>query len=565
MKRTSLHLLAIACSLAIATTSNAGEAQRIAISGGSSALTREADVDQLIVQFAPGSTAFNDPQVAASVLQNALAQTAASSSSRYSDPGSTRAPLTAAVDHRLATDADVVVLSEPVSAAQANAIVQALQANAAVEYAETDRIATASLIPNDTMFSQQWSLHDFAAGIHAPFAWDRTLGNGTTVAVIDTGIVSHPDLDANVLPGYDFISKKETAGDGDKRDKTPRDEGDFCALTGKNSSWHGTHVAGIIAAIANNAQGIAGVAPGANIVPVRALGRCGGRDSDLVDAIVWAAGDTVKHVPANENPAQVINMSLGGGGACSKSMQKAIDKAVARHALLVVSAGNENANAANYWPANCKHVMTVAASDDNGNRADFSNDGTTIDITAPGTHIMSTVDAGLTYSTGPAYANKSGTSMAAPIVSGVAALLHGLAPANCHNRLQPDEIQKILKDTATHFVGNCPNGCGAGIVNAGAAVNEGFHVLTSPKATINWYITDYTVTVDPYVSGCALDSDPIAHAVIDFGDGVSSSMLSTSHTYAQAGTYTITITVTTQSGNVVMNSESVYVSGHDST
>ena len=568
MKAMHFCLLAILSGLALNSVTSADGATRATTPPPDDAAPPQA-VDQLIVQFVHVSTAYLNSQAAAAVIQHALQAAATAPSARSSNPGATLAPLTATIDHRLATGADVVTLSAKVDAEQANAILQALRAEPAVEYVEIDGIVKPSLIPNDTMFSQQWSLQTAPAAIDAPSAWNRSLGNGVTVAVIDTGIISHPDLDAKVLPGYDFISKESTAGDGDKRDKTPRDEGDYCSdelgHVSRLSSWHGSHVAGIIAAATNNAQGIAGIAPGANVVPVRALGRCGGRDSDIIDAIYWAAGESVKHAPDNHNPAQIINMSLGGGGPCGKSMQKAIDMAATRHVLVVTAAGNNNGDAASIYPANCRHVLTVTATDANGNRAAFSNYGTRVDISAPGTSIQSTVDAGLLNSTGPSYAARAGTSMAAPAVAGVAALLYGLAPPNCHGRLQTDDVVQILKDTATPLIGNCPNGCGRGIVNAGAAVNAGYHTLTSPEVAIYWYVSDYTVTVDPQISGCELNSDPIAHAVVDFGDGIASTTLSTSHTYAEPGTYGITITITTQSGNVVVKSESVYVSGHDST
>ncbi|MEE7547807.1 S8 family serine peptidase, partial [Xanthomonas sp. Kuri4-1] len=170
------------------------------------------------------------------------------------------------------------------------------------------------------------------AGINVRPAWDKATGNGVVVAVIDTGITSHPDLDANILPGYDFISDTFVSRDGDGRDADPSDEGDWNPVQGEcyttpspspitDSSWHGTHVAGTIAAVTNNAVGVAGTAYNAKIVPVRVLGRCGGYTSDIADAIVWASGGSVSGVPANANPAEVINMSLGGSGTCSTTYQ----------------------------------------------------------------------------------------------------------------------------------------------------------------------------------------------------------------------------------------------------
>ena len=171
-----------------------------------------------------------------------------------------------------------------------------------------------------------------------PGAWDVSTGSGSTVAVIDTGITAHLDLDANVLPGYDFVSDATAARDGNGRDSNAQDQGDWyaageCGQTAAaNSSWHGTHVSGTVAAVAGNSTGVAGVAPTAKVVPVRVLAKCGGSLSDIADAIIWAAGGTVSGIPANANPAKVINMSLGGSGACGTTYQAAIDcRRVTRH------------------------------------------------------------------------------------------------------------------------------------------------------------------------------------------------------------------------------------------
>ncbi|MFN2330240.1 MAG: S8 family serine peptidase, partial [Chromatocurvus sp.] len=168
--------------------------------------------------------------------------------------------------------------------------------------------------------------------------------------------------------GYDFISSSSTARDGNGRDPDARDEGDWfgyleCAgapFLSQNSSWHGTHVAGTIAAVTNNNQGVAGIAPRAKILPVRVLGRCGGTLSDIQEGMLWAAGISVPGVPNNPNIAQVINLSLGGAGSCDASMQDVINQITAVGTSVVVAAGNSNSDASGFTPASCNNVITVA-------------------------------------------------------------------------------------------------------------------------------------------------------------------------------------------------------------
>ena len=217
-----------------------------------------------------------------------------------------------------AQKATVVTLSSKLTAEQAEKYMAALSSNPSVASVEPDllrrsnaRTRTAAnskvaqvaqaaqasnqvVAPNDTLYPQQWNLHG-TKGLATPEAWKTTQGAGVTVAVIDSGIVKHPDLDANVLPGYDFITEPSIARDGNGRDSDPTDQGNgeeagVCDADAEasESNWHGTHVAGSIAAIMNNKRGIAGVAPNAKILPLRALGMCGGYDSDIADAMVWA-------------------------------------------------------------------------------------------------------------------------------------------------------------------------------------------------------------------------------------------------------------------------------------
>jgi serine protease len=351
-----------------------------------------------------------------------------------------------------------------------------------VEYAEPDYILRATFTPNDTRYNEQWHLFEFTGGINVPVAWDRASGSGVVVAVIDTGYRPHADMNGAILPGYDFISDTFTANDGDGRDADARDPGDWVEVGGCRppfpfefvpSTWHGTHVAGTIAARTNNARGVAGVAFNARVVPVRVLGKCGGHTSDIADGVAWAAGVPVPGVPGNANPAKVINMSLGWGGSCSTTLQSAINSARSLGASVIVGAGNDNIDAVDFQPANCAGVVAVSSVNRAGAKSSFSNFGTVIELAAPGgdepaaasNEILSTFNAGTSTPGADSYGFYSGTSMAAPHVSGVAALLLSVKPA-----LKPDEVTFLLQSTSRHLPVTCFVRCGAGIVNARAAV-----------------------------------------------------------------------------------------------
>jgi len=370
-----------------------------------------------------------------------------------------------------ATGAKIVETDRTLDADEAADVAEALEARPDVEYAEPDNLLRPTVTPNDTYFDLQWGLFNDGPGMRLPDAWEKSTGAGTVVAVIDTGITTHSDLDANVLPGYDMVADAAMARDGDGRDADPSDPGDWCEA-GSESSWHGTHVAGIVASAGNNGKGVTGVAYGAKVLPVRALGACGGYESDVADALVWAAGGTVSGAPANAHPADVANLSLGGTAACSTSMQKAIDYATGRATTVVVAAGNENQPVANSAPANCQNVIAVAAAGPAGNRAPYSNYGAGIDVTAPGGDmtasaeggIASTINAGTTIPAGEGYAWMEGTSMAAPHVAGLAALMLA-ADAT----LTPAAVEEKMK-AAAHPISSCNAGCGAGLVDAAAAL-----------------------------------------------------------------------------------------------
>ena len=364
--------------------------------------------------------------------------------------------------------------------------------------------AVALIDPVDPLYTSQWDMHAPTSGkegaSNAAATWSTTTGAGVVVAVLDTGQINHPDLIANMPEGWgvDMIENPVTSRDGDGRDMNPTDEGDWCSYP---SSWHGTHVAGTIGA-AQNDTGISGVAPNVSILHVRVLGRCGGSFNDVIDGIRWAAGLTTTWdgqqwsnygLTVNAHPADVINMSLGGGSACWGTLQTAITQARAAGTVVVTAAGNSTVDAASFTPANCNDTVTVAATGRVGGLAGYSNFGSSIDIAAPGgdmprdSGILSTVATGATTATGYSYANYQGTSMAAPHVAGVAALV-----ASQHPTWGPTEIEAALYAGARPFpadsvrpcvtTSETPTGsqrrCGVGLLDAVGALDMAQPTLT---------------------------------------------------------------------------------------
>ncbi|SOE61914.1 serine protease [Streptomyces sp. OV198] len=377
---------------------------------------------------------------------------------------------------RLGTGAALVGLGDRLGTKDVADVIAQYRADPQVAYAVPDRLNTPQADPNDTEYTKQWDLYEAKAGMNVPGAWSTSTGSGVTVAVIDTGYVAHSDVAANIVAGYDFISDTAVSVDGDGRDSNPADPGDYYAanecgsgIPASDSSWHGTHVAGTIAAVTGNNKGIAGIAYGAKISPLRVLGKCGGYDSDIIDAITWASGGTVSGVPANANVAKVINMSLGGSGACTSATQSAITAAVNRGTTVVVAAGNDNDNASGYSPASCNNVITVAATGRSGSRASYSNYGSIVDISAPGgdmstataNGIYSTLNSGSKTPSSESYAYYQGTSMATPHIVGLVALMK-----SANSSLTPAQIETALKNNARALPGTCSGGCGAGLADA---------------------------------------------------------------------------------------------------
>ncbi|MGE5041509.1 MAG: S8 family serine peptidase [Candidatus Levyibacteriota bacterium] len=310
----------------------------------------------------------------------------------------------------------------------------------------------ATATPNDTGYSQQWSLPK----IQAPTAWDTTKGSDSvTVAVIDSGVdYNHPDLAAHVIKGPDYFNN----------DNDPMD-----------TCGHGTHVSGTIGAITNNGSGVAGINWDVKILGIKTMdliinpltGRedCGGDDGVIAQAIQYAA----------DNGAKVINMSLGGPGACTSTYQNPIDYAKSKGVTIVVAAGNDSVDAGNFAPADCQNVITVGATGPSDERASYSNYGSIVSIAAPGgnppgdscssaTCILSTYIQGGQ----EGYASAAGTSMASPHVAGAAALLLSVNP-----NLTPDQVKSTLIDNADPINTDRPIGPRLNLAKAVAAVSGG--------------------------------------------------------------------------------------------
>ena len=330
--------------------------------------------------------------------------------------------------------------------------------------------------PNDTLYLEQWALRG-EFGVKAEGAWLNTIGESDiVVGIIDTGMTAHPELDQNTVTGWDFISSASNARDGNGRDSNPTDTGDWGGFSA--SSWHGTHVAGIVAAVGGNGAGITGIAPGVRLQHLRVLGHQGGMVSDIVSAITWGSGGNVSGIPANPTPSSVLNLSLGGDGDCSIAEQSAINSAISRGTSVVVAAGNEDMNSAFFSPGNCNGVITVAASNDKGEITVYSNFGATVEIMAPGgeagvdSMILSTMNSGLTAPGSPTFGAEQGTSMAAPLVAGIVALMVSVNP-----NLTPEEIRYIISQSALPG-SQCPSAflCGPGIIDAEAAVDSAISI-----------------------------------------------------------------------------------------
>lgn len=382
----------------------------------------------------------------------------------------------------LGTGARLIQIDRSLSPEAQTRLVEALMANPEVLAVDPDRIYRPLMVPNDPRYAEQWSFKDGAGGIDAEAAWDLSTGEGVVVAVLDSGSTPHAELIGRYVSGYDFISHLSFSVDGDGRDADPNDPGDwssgdcFPPTDPMDSSWHGTKVAGTIAAATNNGVGVAGVAHDAEVQPVRVIGRCQETTrSDLIDAITWASGGSVAGVPVNATPAEVINISIGSRGFCSTAEQQAIDAAVARGSIIVTAAGNDGRHIWGTPPGNCRNVVTVASTGADGGVSAHTNWGARVEVAGPGDGILTTTNDGVQGQGNDAYGGYTGTSASTAHVSGTVALMQAAAVEATGTPKTPAEITEILVNTAyasNGFPEGCPEvqQCGSGLIDARHAV-----------------------------------------------------------------------------------------------
>lgn len=413
------------------------------------------------------------------------------------------------VRRQLIDDVWVIDLPAPTTYIKALEVARALVMAGVATDADPDMPTTRDLSPNDPAFVQgaQWALMDpftsLSQGIQMERVWDLTQGDpNLVIAVVDTGVLPHPEFASRLLPGYTFVTNPANSRDGLAWHAGGSDPGDWNGAgecgpgrPATTSSWHGTHVAGTIGAAGNNGQGTAGINWRSRILPVRVLGTCGGSTSDILTGMLWAAGIAVPGAPINSTPARVINMSLGGAGTCTTQYQGLVNRVLAKGSLVVAAAGNESTLADLRVPGSCLGLSTVGATGPTGDRAPYSNVSFSMDISAPGGDIArfgngggiySTYNAGSTAPAGYTTKSLQGTSMAAPHVSGVASLMLSVNPS-----LTPADLKALMALLPTPF---SPSSlcnlsvCGAGIVNATSSVAlAGLAALLVSAPVVEYY------------------------------------------------------------------------------
>ncbi len=545
---------------------------------------------------------------------------------------------TALTGGRAITERRQVVLASGLSSAE---LAQRLAAHPDIESVAIDSRKRAALVPNDEFYASraannvtrtggpaagQWYLRaptsDVRSSINATAAWDLSTGTGVVVAVLDTGIFkAHPDLSGRLLGGYDFVGPSKSSGtyagsvagtgDGDGWDSDSSDPGDWISdaedasgefkdCGAQDSSWHGTKVAAIVGAATNNSIGMAGIAHGAQVLPVRVLGKCGGWDSDIQAGMRWAAGLAVPGVALNPNPAKVLNMSLGSAATANScnGYTETIAQVNAAGAVVVVAAGNGNGLAVGS-PANCPGAIAVGGLRHAGTKVGFSDLGPEIAISAPAGNCVNTTSGSpclysiLTASnsgntvplvSGSIYTDAYGTytvgtSFASPMVAGVAALI-----MSARVGITPVAVKTLLQNSARAFPSSgADNGptdttpvtacvapsateqlqcycstalCGAGMLDAAAAVSA---AVQAPIAAITVSPSSPTANSAVTLSSAAstLAAGRVATGwswVLLNGGGIvsgfssSSSAATATFTPTAAGSVTVRLTVTDSAG-----------------
>jgi serine protease len=511
-----------------------------------------------------------------------------------------RARLSLRAARSIGAGMQLIEVTPQISGESVAEVLARLRADPAVQYADLDMRRYPQAIPNDLLYPRQWYLQAptgaTPSAVDAERAWETSTGSeGIVIAELDTGVrFDHPDLlragqGGRLLPGYNFISNAEVANDGDGRDADASDPGDWVTSTDteaapfigckvQDSSWHGTQVAGVLGAITNNQAGVAGLTWQGWILPVRVLGKCGGYDSDILPAMLWAAGIHVNGVPDNPYPAQIENLSFGSAGSCAQDYADVISQLTAKGVLVVASAGNDSGPVDS--PADCAGVAGIAALTAVGTKVGYSNLGPQIALSAPGGNcgntggtclypIVTTTNFGTTVPGDNGYTGDSdpllGTSFATPIVAGIAALMKSV-----NGNLDPAELMARLESSATPFPPSpdpslpvcqvpgagttelecgCTNvTCGAGMVNAPRAMEEALRPIAAialPPAVS----PGQTLTLDGSGSAAACGHSIASFAWTETG---SSAVISNAATVAltapASGTVTLRLTVTDDAG-----------------
>ena len=503
------------------------------------------------------------------------------------------------------------------------ALAARLAALSDVEYAVVDERKRPLVAPNDprygpgqatTPVAGQWYLRTpdatLVSAINAEAAWALTTGSpNVVVAVLDTGVrPEHPDLAGKLLPGYDFVTDVSAANDGDGRDADPSDPGDFVVpadvgvvpgcTTGDvgNSSWHGTETAGLIAAATNNGIGIAGVGRDVMLLPLRVFGKCGGFDSDIQDAMRWAAGLSVPNLPLNPHPAKVLNMSLGGVATCNAAYRDVVGQMTALGIVVVAAAGNEGLAVTS--PANCPGVVAVGGVRHAGSKVGYSNLGPEVTLSAPAGNcvnlsgtclypLVSTSNDGATAPGASIYTDGDarptlGTSFSTPLVAGTVALMF-----SARGTLTPAEVIAALKSAARPFpttggdagVMACKapsavaqnsecycttSTCGAGLLDAGGAVALAAAIHARIAVASSSVVAGATLALDGSGSSATLGSTLTAYSWAITSGGTLATLSNATSPIASlkasaAGAVTVRLTVTDSTGHQATTSSALTV------